>query len=70
MPGRLPVGRLHLTSTIPGASIKINNTPRNEVTPVTLAVLPNQYTVVIGTCQPQTVTVNSGETKEVSCNNK
>jgi|ERR1700722_8166595 PEGA domain len=68
MPGRLPVGRLHLTSTPAGASIRINNTPRNEVTPVTLAVLPGTYTVVIGTCTAQKVIVASGNTYEVSCN--
>jgi hypothetical protein len=68
MPGRLPVGRLHLTSTPAGASITINKTPRNEVTPVTLAVLPGTYSVVIGTCTAQTVNVASGNTYEVSCN--
>jgi len=68
MPGRLPVGRLHLTSATSGASITINNTRRNEVTPVTLAVLPGTYSVVIGSCPAQSISVASGETKDVSCN--
>jgi hypothetical protein len=68
MPGQLPVGRLHITSTTTGASITINGTKRNEVTPVTLAVLPNTYKVVIGACPAQSVTVASGQTIEVTCN--
>jgi hypothetical protein len=68
MPARLPVGRLHITSKTTGASITINGTPRNEVTPVTLAVLPNTYNIVIGTCPAQSVTVASGQTIEVTCN--
>jgi hypothetical protein len=64
-----PLGRLHITSTPVGATISINNVKRKEVTPVLLAVVPNTYTIVIGTCpnQPITVTVASGETKEVAC---
>jgi hypothetical protein len=67
MPAAL--GRLHITSTPVGATISINNVKRKEVTPVLLAVVPNTYTIVIGTCpnQPITVTVASGETKEVAC---
>lgn len=63
-----PLGRLHLTSAQAGESITINNIKRNEVTPVTLAVVPGSYNVAIGTCPEQSVTVASGETKEVSCN--
>lgn len=64
-----PLGRLHITSTPVGATISINNVTRKEVTPVLLAVVPNTYTIVIGTCpnEPITVTVASGETKEVAC---
>jgi hypothetical protein len=64
-----PLGRLHITSTPAGATISINNVKRKDITPVLLAVVPNTYTIVIGTCpnQPITVTVASGETKEVAC---
>jgi hypothetical protein len=64
-----PLGRLHITSTPAGATISIDNAKRKEVTPVLLAVVPNTYTIVIGTCpnQPITVTVASGETKDVAC---
>lgn len=64
-----PLGRLHITSTPVGATISINNAKRKEITPVLLAVVPSTYTIVIGTCptQPITVTVASGETKEVAC---
>jgi hypothetical protein len=64
-----PLGRLHITSNPAGAIISINNVKRKEVTPVLLAVVPSAYTVTIGTCpnQPITVTVASGETKEVAC---
>jgi hypothetical protein len=64
-----PLGRLHITSNPAGATISINNVKRKEVTPVLLAVVPNTYTVTIGTCpnQPITVAVTSGETKEVAC---
>jgi hypothetical protein len=64
-----PLGRLHITSKPDHATITINGTPRKETTNVTLAVVPNTYTIVIGTCpeKPVTVTVASGETKEVYC---
>jgi hypothetical protein len=66
-----PLGKLHITSKPPDshASITINGATRQEQTPVTLAVVPNTYTVVIGNCtvQPLPVTVASGETKEVTC---
>jgi hypothetical protein len=62
-----PLGKLFITSKPPGASISINGTPRNEKTPVTLAVVPGAYKVVIGTCAEQPVTVASGETKQVTC---
>jgi PEGA domain len=62
-----PLGKLFITSKSPGASMSINGTPRNEKTPITLAVVPGTYKVVIGTCAEQPVTVASGETKEVTC---
>ena len=65
-----PLGRLHITSTPPGASITINGVLRtNNTTPVTLAVVPGTYAVIIGSCKEQTITVTvaSGETKEVTC---
>jgi hypothetical protein len=65
-----PLGRLHITSTAPGASITVNGILRkNNTTPVTLAVVPGTYAVIIGTCKEQTITVTvaSGETKEVTC---
>jgi hypothetical protein len=64
-----PLGRLQINSTPAGATIRINNQPRKEVTPVLLAVVPGTYTVTIGTCpnQPISVTVGSGETKVVTC---
>lgn len=62
-----PLGKLHITSTTAGASITINNVRRREVTPVTLAVVPGTYSVAIGACPAQSVTVASGETKEVAC---
>jgi hypothetical protein len=62
-----PLGRLHITSTTAGASISVNNVRRKEVTPVTLAVVPGTYSVAIDACPPQSVSVGSGETKEVAC---
>jgi hypothetical protein len=62
-----PLGKLQLTSTPPGASIVINDMTRSEKTPVTLAVYPGDYKVIIGTCQEQTVHVSAGETKTVDC---
>jgi PEGA domain len=62
-----PLGKLFITSKLPGASISINGTSRNEKTPITLAVVPGTYKVVIGTCAEQPVTVASGQTKEVTC---
>jgi hypothetical protein len=62
------LGKIFINSSNPSPqTIKINNVLRNEKTPVTLAVLPNTYSVEIGTCHPQQVTVASGETKEVDC---
>jgi hypothetical protein len=34
---------------------------------VTLIVIPSTYSVKIGSCPAQSVTVASGETKEVDC---
>jgi len=62
-----PLGKLNITSTTPGASITINDKQRNERTPVTLAVVPGTYKVIIGTCSVQSVTVRSGETQVVNC---
>ena len=62
-----PLGKLHITSTSAGASIIINDIKRKEVTPVTFAVVPGTYRIVIGTCPEQPITVASGETKEVGC---
>jgi len=62
-----PLGKFYLTSTPPGASITIGTQRRPEVTPVTLAVVPNTYSVKIGSCDPQTVTVKAGQTVTVNC---
>jgi len=61
------LARLYINSNPIGERIEINSTPRNEITPVTLVVIPNTYSVKIGSCTAQTVTVASGETKEVDC---
>jgi len=61
-------GKLHLTSTPPGAKIVVNEQARPEVTPVTLVVSPGKYTVQVADCQPQKdVSVSSGNTTEVHC---
>jgi hypothetical protein len=62
-----PLGKLYITSTTPGASIMIGTQLRPEVTPVTLAVMPNTYSVKIGSCGPQTVTVKPSQTVAVNC---
>jgi hypothetical protein len=62
-----PLGKLYIASKTDHASTTINGKPRSETTPVTLAVVPITYTIVIGTCPEQSVTVASGETKEVHC---
>ncbi|MFZ0820182.1 MAG: hypothetical protein WAM91_08935 [Candidatus Acidiferrales bacterium] len=69
-----PLGKLQITSTTPAGvvrkdSITINGVSRKEKTPVTLAVVPNTYNVVIGTCASQSVKVASGQTAPVSCVN-
>jgi len=61
------LGRLHITSTPPGASITINGSLRKEKTPVTLAVVKGDYRVSVGTCAEQTVRVSAGETTNVDC---
>lgn len=67
------LGRLHITSVPTGAHITINQTPRNEVTNVTLVVSPGVYTVSITgknlSCSQQ-CQVSSGQTYEVSCVSK
>lgn len=63
------LGKLQLTSTRPGASITINGSLRREKTPVTLAVAPGDYKIVIGNCAEQTVHVSAGETNTVDCTN-
>jgi hypothetical protein len=61
------LAKLFINSSSAGASIEINGTPRSETTPVTLIVIPSTYSVKIGSCPAQSVTVASGETKEVDC---
>ena len=61
------LAKLYITSTPPGESIEINGAPRNERTPVALVVIPNTYSVRVGSCVAQSVTLSSGETKEVAC---
>jgi hypothetical protein len=65
MPAR--PGKLHISSSPPGAKITINHTERSEVTDVTLIVSPGTYSVLVGNCSEKSVQVSSGETKEVSC---
>ena len=63
------VGKLQITSTTAGAAITINGVLRRERTPVTLAVSPGDYKVLIGSCPEQAVHVSAGETKTVTCAN-
>jgi len=60
-------GQLHITSVPQGERIVINDSPRTEVTDVTLVVSPGTYKVTVGNCSAQSVQVSSGETKEVHC---
>jgi len=60
-------GKLHLTSNPTGQRIIINKQLRPEVTESTLIVSPGTYTVQIGDCQEQPVSVASGVTMEVHC---
>jgi hypothetical protein len=62
-----PLGKLHMTSTTPGASITINGVRRKEQTPVTLAASPGDYKVLIGSCQEQTAHVSAGQITNVDC---
>jgi hypothetical protein len=62
-----PVGKLQISSATAGATITINGVLRKEVTPVTLAVSPGDYKVLIGSCAEQTVRVTAGESRNVSC---
>lgn len=62
-----PPGRLHITSTPDRQPIKVNGATRQEVTDVTLVVSAGKYTIQVGTCQPQDISVSSGETKEIHC---
>jgi hypothetical protein len=61
------LAKLYIYSNPPGASIEINGAPRNDKTPVTLVVIPSTYSVKVGPCVAQSVTVASGETKEIDC---
>lgn len=65
MPAR--PGKLHLTSSPRGQVIIIDKVQRTEVTDVTLVLSPGRYTVKVGNCEPQDVSISSGETKEVHC---
>jgi len=65
MPAR--PGKLHLTSNPTGQRIIINKQLRSEVTESTLIVSPGKYTVQIGNCQEQSVSVASGVTLELHC---
>ena len=65
-----PLGRLHITAgkdQKATETITINNATWNKPTPVLLAVVPNTYTIVIGSCPAQKVSVASGQTQEVTC---